>query len=74
MINTGNTEGLRCPRCFRKPLGTIQAEQIGLAVGTLVKNESQRNIKVVEGHDARVSGEVFKKALIHGLEIVDSNR
>jgi len=53
---------------YPKPLGTPQAEQIGLAVGTLVKQEANRNIKVVVGHDIRSSGEALNKALLHGLK------
>lgn len=53
---------------YPKPLGTPQAEQIGLAVGTLVKEEANRNIKVVVGHDVRNSSEPLNKALLHGLK------
>ncbi len=62
---------------YPKPLGAPQAEQIGLAVGTLIKEEANRNIKVVVGHDIRNSGENLNKSLIHGmkntgLKIVDA--
>ncbi len=53
---------------YPKPLGAPQAEQIGLAVGTLVKQEANRNIKVVVGRDIRNSGENLNKALLHGLK------
>lgn len=53
---------------YPKPLGAPQAEQIGLAIGTLVKEEANRNIKVVVGHDIRDSGESLNKALLHGLK------
>lgn len=53
---------------YPKPLGAPQAELIGLAVGTLVKQEANRNIKVVVGHDVRSSGESLNKALLHGLK------
>jgi phosphomannomutase / phosphoglucomutase len=52
---------------YPKPLGTAQAEQIGLGVGTLIKGEAHRNIKVVVGHDVRNSSESLNKALVHGL-------
>jgi phosphomannomutase/phosphoglucomutase len=52
---------------YPKPLGTEQAYQIGLAVGTLVKEESHRNIKVVVGHDIRRSSKPLSKALLEGL-------
>src|SRR5580658_2233711 len=51
-----------------KPLGAAQAEQIGLAVGTLIKGEPHRNIKVVVGHDMRNSSETLNKAMLHGLQ------
>src|SRR5271170_5812796 len=51
-----------------KPLGAVQAEQIGLAVGTLIKGETHRNIKVVVGHDMRSSSESLNKAMIRGLQ------
>ncbi len=62
---------------YPKPLGNPQAEMIGLAVGTLVKNEPHRNIKVVVGHDTRNSSESLNRVLIQGLrntglKIVDS--
>ena len=53
---------------YPKPLGAPQAEQIGLAIGTLVKEEANRNIKVVVGHDVRNSSESLNKALLHGLK------
>ena len=52
---------------YPKPLGAAQAEQIGLALGTLVKEEAHRNIKVVVGHDVRQSSESLQKALVQGL-------
>ncbi len=52
---------------YPKPLGNTQAEQIGLAVGTLIKEENHRNIKVVVGHDVRHSSDSLNKALIQGL-------
>ncbi len=62
---------------YPKPLGSSQAEQIGLAVGTLLKDEAHRNIKVVVGHDVRHSSETLNKSLIlglrnTGLKIVDA--
>ena len=52
---------------YPKPLGAPQAEQVGLAVGTMVKEAAHRNIKVVVGRDVRNSGEGLNKALIQGL-------
>jgi len=52
---------------YPKPLGTAQAEQIGFAVGTLIKEEAHRNIKVVVGHDVRESSGNLNKVLIQGL-------
>jgi phosphomannomutase / phosphoglucomutase len=52
---------------YPKPLGTAQAEQIGQAVGTLIKEEAHRNIKVVVGHDVRDSSEALNRVLVHGL-------
>src|SRR5260221_8161695 len=52
---------------YPKPLGNSQAGQIGLAVGSLVKEELHRNIKVVVGHDVRASSENLNKSLIEGL-------
>lgn len=62
---------------YPKQLGNSQAEQIGLAVGTLVKEEARRNIKVVVGHDVRHSSDSLNKHLIlglrnTGLKIVDA--
>ncbi len=53
---------------YPKPLGTVQAEQVGLAAGTLLKEESHRNIKVVVGHDIRNSSESLNRSLIQGLK------
>lgn len=52
---------------YPRPLGAPQAEQIGLAVGTQIKSEPHRNIKVVVGCDVRSSGDTLKKAMISGL-------
>jgi phosphomannomutase/phosphoglucomutase len=52
---------------YPKPLGNLQAEEIGRAVGTLVKEWAQHNIKVVVGLDVRESSEALRKALLHGL-------
>jgi phosphomannomutase/phosphoglucomutase len=52
---------------YPKPLGTAQAELIGRAVGSLVKEEPHRNIKVVVGHDVRHSSGALNKALVQGL-------
>ena len=52
---------------YPKGLGNPQAEQIGLAVGTLVKEEPNRNIKVVVGHDNRHSSGTINRWLIQGL-------
>jgi phosphomannomutase/phosphoglucomutase len=52
---------------YPKPLGTTQAEQVGLAVGTVIKAEAHRNIKVVVGRDVRHSSDALSKALIQGL-------
>jgi phosphomannomutase / phosphoglucomutase len=52
---------------YPKSLGNSQAEQIGLAVGTLVKEEYHRNIKVVVGHDNRHSSGSLNRWLIQGL-------
>jgi len=52
---------------YPKPLGPEQAHLIGLTVGTLVKEESHRNIKVVVGCDIRHSSKPLKKALLEGL-------
>lgn len=52
---------------YPKPLGLSQAEQVGFAVGTLIKEESHRNIKIVVGHDVRDSSPNLNKALIQGL-------
>ena len=52
---------------YPKPLGAAQAELIGLAVGSLIKDEAHRNIKVVVGHDVRHSSETLNKSLIQGL-------
>ncbi len=52
---------------YPKPLGPEQANLIGLTVGTLVKEESHRNIKVVVGCDIRHSSKPLKKALLEGL-------
>jgi phosphomannomutase/phosphoglucomutase len=62
---------------YPKPLGNSQAKQIGLAVGTLIKEEKHWNIKVVIGHDNRQSSEALNRVLIEGLrntglKIVDS--
>lgn len=64
---------------YPKPLGFPQAEKIGLALGTLIKDEGHRNIKVVVGHDVRRSGENLQKALVQGLQntglkILDAGR
>lgn len=53
---------------YPKPFGNPQAEQIGLAIGTLVKEEPHRNIKVVVGHDVRHSSDGLNKALVQGLK------
>ncbi len=52
---------------YPKSLGNPQAEQIGLAVGTLVKEEYHRNIKVVVGHDNRHSSSSLNRFLVQGL-------
>lgn len=52
---------------YPRPLGNSQAKIIGLAVGTLIKDESHRNIKVVVGHDIRHSSEKLSQSLIQGL-------
>ncbi len=52
---------------YPKPLGADQAYQIGLGVGTLIKEESHRNIKVVVGRDIRHSSKSLGKALLEGL-------
>ncbi|HTA76523.1 MAG TPA: phosphomannomutase, partial [bacterium] len=52
---------------YPEPLGLEQANLIGLTVGTLVKEESHRNIKVVVGCDTRHSSKPLKKALLEGL-------
>jgi phosphomannomutase / phosphoglucomutase len=54
---------------YPKPLGASQAELIGLAVGTIIKEEANRNIKVVIGRDIRNSSENLNKSLVHGLKI-----
>ena len=64
---------------YPRPLGSSQAEQIGLTLGTLIKEEGHRNIKVVVGHDMRSSGESLQKALVQGLQntglkILDAGR
>jgi len=52
---------------YPKPLGNPQAEQIGWSLGTLIKGESHRNIKVIVGRDARHSSENLHRSLIQGL-------
>jgi len=52
---------------YPKPLGPEQAYLIGLSVGTLVKEEPHRNIKMVVGCDIRHSSKPLKKALLEGL-------
>ena len=52
---------------YPKPLGKTEAEQIGLGVGTFLKEQLNRNIKVVVGHDVRESSESLNKALVEGL-------
>lgn len=52
---------------YPKPLGTPQAEKIGLATGTFIKEAAHRNIKVVVGHDVRNSSDTLNKAMIEGL-------
>ncbi len=53
---------------YPKPLGAPQAEQIALALGTLVKDDSNRNIKVVVGYDVRNSSGKLHQVLLHGLK------
>ncbi len=53
---------------YPKPLGAPQAEQIALALGTLVKDGSNRNIKVAAGYDVRNSGGNLHQALLQGLK------
>jgi phosphomannomutase/phosphoglucomutase len=52
---------------YPKPLGPSRAEQIGLAIGTMVKEETHRNIKVVIGHDNRQSSEALNRVFVEGL-------
>jgi phosphomannomutase / phosphoglucomutase len=52
---------------YPKSLGNHHAEQIGLAVGTLVKEEYRQNIKVVVGHDNRNSSVSINRWLVQGL-------
>src|SRR5258708_3729432 len=52
---------------YPKPLGVAQAEQVGLAVGTFIKGEPHRNIKVVIGRDIRFSSESLHRSLLQGL-------
>jgi phosphomannomutase/phosphoglucomutase len=52
---------------YPRPLGNLQAEQVGMALGALIKKQAQGNIKTVVGCDIRVSGETLKKTLIRAL-------
>lgn len=52
---------------YPKQLGLDQAHQIGLAVGTLIKEEPHRNIKIVIGRDIRHSSKGLSKSLLEGL-------
>jgi phosphomannomutase/phosphoglucomutase len=52
---------------YPRPLGNSQAEQVGLGVGTVVKEETHRNIKVVVGHDIRESSGNLNRFLVQGL-------
>ncbi len=62
ILKPGSIHGI-----YPKSLGNTQAEQIGLAFGTLVKDEYRRNIKVVVGHDNRHSSGALNRWLIQGL-------
>jgi phosphomannomutase / phosphoglucomutase len=55
---------------YPKPLGPIQASQIGMALGAFIKQTGKGNIKIVVGCDVRESGEILKRNLSRAL--VDS--
>ena len=51
---------------YPKPLGKPEAHTVGLAIGTLLKESKNRNIKTVIGGDIRESSEPLKKSLLKG--------
>jgi phosphomannomutase/phosphoglucomutase len=53
---------------YPKPLGKPEAHTVGLAIGTLLKESKNRNIKTVIGGDIRESSEPLKKSLLQGLK------